>query len=155
MQKINRINCDKNSSSASDFRVRRILEVEVERIVFSAGGSRAHLDSDKRKLRGADFVIGSSVIELKILEDEGLEKPERQQKLAKLFGEKFPTRPTVVLDRALLDEQGQRAYDRIFEGPVKSAVSSARQQLQQSRIEHCAKSSYDLRKRNFQSFLCF
>lgn len=30
-------------------------------------------------------MLGSTVIELKILEDEGLDKPERQQKLAKLF----------------------------------------------------------------------
>jgi len=67
-----------------------------------------------------------------------MDKPERQQKLAKLFRERFPVRPTVVLDRALLDVQGQRAYDRIVEGPVKSAVSSARRQLQQSRSEHNA-----------------
>lgn len=86
-------------------------------------------------------MIGSSVIELKILEDEGLDKPERQQKLAKLFRERFPSRPTVVLDRSLLDTHGKRAYDRIVEGPVKTAVSSARQQLRQSRAEHNAAST--------------
>lgn len=80
-------------------------------------------------------MLGSNVIELKILEDEGLDKPERQQKLAKLFREKFPSRPTIVLDRGILDLQGQRCYDRILEGPIKTAVSSARQQLQQSRKE--------------------
>ena len=35
----------------------------------------------------------------------------------------------------MLDAQGQRDYDRLMEGPVKTAVSSARQQLKQSRTE--------------------
>lgn len=109
--------------------------------MIKAGGKRAHPDADRRTLKGADFVLGPSVIELKILEDEGLDKPERQQKLAKLFRERYPTRPTVVLDRGLLDIDGKRTYDRIVEGPVKSAVASARKQLQQSRYEHNAAST--------------
>jgi hypothetical protein len=121
------------ASALPSFQIRLLSEAEIEKVVVRAGGKRAHPDADRRSLRGADFVLGSNVIELKILEDEGLDKPERQQKLAKLFRERFPSRPTVVLDRALLDAQGQRAYDRIVEGPVTTAVSSARQQLQQSR----------------------
>lgn len=123
------------------FRIRPLSETEIEKVVVSAGGKRAHPDADRRSQRGADFVLGSSVIELKILEDEGLHKPERQKKLAKLFSERYPSRPTITLDRGLLDAQGQRTYDRIFEGPVKTAVSSARQQLQQSRFEHKATST--------------
>lgn len=129
------------ASGPPSFRVRRLTEAEIETVIIRIGGKRAHPDADRRSLRGADFVLGSSVIELKILEDEGLDKSERQQKLAKLFRERFPARPTVVLDRGLLDPQGQRAYDRIVEGPVKTAVSSARQQLQQSRSEHNATST--------------
>jgi hypothetical protein len=121
--------------------MRRLTEAEIETVVIRAGGKRAHPDADRRSLRGADFVLGTSVIELKILEDEGLDKPERQQKLANLFRERFPSRPTVVLDRGLLDAKGQRAYDRIVEGPVKTAINSARQQLQQSRSEHNATST--------------
>ncbi|ROZ74949.1 hypothetical protein [Ramlibacter sp. WS9] len=81
-------------------------------------------------------MLGSSVIELKILEDEGLDKPERQAKVATLFRSQFPDRPTIVLDRSLLTADGQRTYDRIVEGPVKAAVGSARKQLEQSRAEH-------------------
>lgn len=129
------------ASGLPSFRIRRLSEAEIETVIIRAGGRRAHPDADRRSLRGADFVLGSSVIELKILEDEGLDKPERQQKLAKLFRERFPSRPTTVLDPSLLDTQGQRAYDRIVGGPVKTAVSSARQQLQQSRSEHNARST--------------
>lgn len=129
------------ASDLPSFRIRRLSEAEIETVIIRAGGKRAHPDADRRSLRGADFVLGPSVIELKILEDEGLDKRERQQKLAKLFRERYPARPTVVLDRGLLDPQGQRAYDRIVEGPVKTAVSSARQQLQQSRSEYNATST--------------
>lgn len=129
------------ASGLPSFRIRPISEAEIEQVIVSAGGKRAHPDADRRTLKGADFVLGSSVIELKILEDEGLDKPERQQKLATLFRERFPERPTIVLDRGLLNAQGQRAYDRIMEGPVKTAVSSARKQLQQSKSEHNATST--------------
>lgn len=125
----------KPTSALPSFQIRHLTEDEIEAVVLSAGGQRAHPDADKRSLRGADFVLGSSVIELKILEDEGLDKPERQRKLAKFFREKFPSRPTIVLDRGILDLQGQRSYDRIVEGPIKTAVSSAKQQLQQSKKE--------------------
>ena len=128
-------------SGLPSFRIRPISENEIEQVIVSAGGKRAHPDADRRTLKGADFVLGTSVIELKILEDEGLDKPERQQKLAALFRERFPKRPTIVLDRGLLDAQGQRTYDRIMEGPVKTAVSSARKQLQQSKSEHNATST--------------
>lgn len=129
------------ASGLSSFRIRPISEAEIEQVVIRAGGTRAHPDADRRTMRGADFVLGSSVIELKILEDEGLDKPERQQKLAALFRERFPNRPTIVLDRELLDAHGQRMYDRVMEGPVKSAVSSARKQLRQSKSEHNAAST--------------
>lgn len=138
---MNKVTRSQPASGQPSFRIRRLSETEIELVIIKAGGKRAHLDADRRSLRGADFVLGTSVIELKILEDEGLGKPERQQKLAKLFRERFASRPTIVLDRGLLDTSGQRAYDRIVEGPVKTAVSSARQQLRQSRSEHNAAST--------------
>lgn len=123
------------ASGLSTFRMRPLLEKEIESVVVQSGGRLAHPDANKRLKRGADFVLGSSVIELKLLEDEGLDKPERQKKLAALFSEYFPGRPTVVLDRNALPSEGQRKFDRIVEGPIKTAVSSARQQLEQSRLE--------------------
>lgn len=123
------------ASGLSTFRMRPLLEKEIEAVVVQAGGRLAHPDANKRLQRGADFLLGSSVIELKMLEDEGLDKPERQKKLAALFSEYFPGRPTVVLDRNGLPSDGQRKFDRIVEGPIKTAVSSARKQLEQSRSE--------------------
>lgn len=117
------------------FRIRPIEEPDVDEIVVVAGGRRLHADADRRRDKGADYLLGDSIIELKLLDDEGLAKPERQRKLADLFKSQFSGRPVIVLDRESLTPEGARKYDRILEGPVKTAVSSARAQLKQSRLE--------------------
>lgn len=116
-------------------RIRPLTEDSFNEIVELAGGRRAHPDHDRRAARNADYILGDAVIELKILDDEGLSKVERQAKLATLFTELDRDRPVHVLDRELLDLTGQRAYDRTMEGPIKGAVKSAKGQLKQSRSE--------------------
>lgn len=120
--------------------MRPLTENDVDEIVRAAGGSRAHLDAHKRDRPGADYVISEAIIELKSLDDEGLAKPERQAKLAALFRKHQPDRPVIVLDREALPEDAQRDYDRILEGPIKTAVAKASKQLKQSRAEHSASS---------------
>lgn len=117
-------------------RIQPLSEVVFDEIVEGAGGIRAHPDQDRRTARGADYLLGSAVIELKILDDEAMSKPERQERLASLFTALDPDRPVHVLDRGLLDQAGQRAYDRTLEGPIKRAVKSAKGQLVQSRSEY-------------------
>lgn len=116
-------------------RIRPLTESICNKIIESAGGKRAHPDHDRRSARNADYVFGDAVIELKVLEDEGLSKAERQAKLAALFIALDPDRPVYALDRTALDLTGQRAYDRAMEGPIKRAVKSAKGQLVQSRSE--------------------
>lgn len=116
-------------------RIRPLTEEIVNDIVERAGGRRAHPDHDRRATRNADYVVGNAVIELKILDDEGLSKADRQAKLAALFTELDPERPVHVLDRERLDLAGRRSYDRTMEGPIKGAVKSAKGQLAQSRSE--------------------
>lgn len=118
------------------FRLRPISENDIDAIIEAAGGRRAHPDANRRLKRGADYIFGDCLIELKILNDEGLSKPERQNKLAALFGPLNPGRSVIVVDRESLPEQEQRKYDRILEGPIKTAVSSAKTQLRQSRSEY-------------------
>jgi len=115
--------------------IRPLTEEIINEIVELAGGRRAHPDHDRRAARNADYVLGHAVIELKILDDEGLSKAERQAKLAALFTALDPERPVHVLDRERLDLAGQRSYDRTMEGPIKGAVKSAKGQLVQSRSE--------------------
>jgi hypothetical protein len=132
--------CRSKNTTLPTFQIRPILESEIEILINNVGGKRAHVDAN-RELPGADFVLGSSVIELKMLEEEGLEKKEKQEKIAKLFTDKFPNRPTIVLDKHLLDDEKQREYDNILEGTLKSEIRTARKQLKQSSIEYQANSN--------------
>ncbi|HTQ12519.1 MAG TPA: hypothetical protein VMH86_01485 [Rhizomicrobium sp.] len=118
-----------------DFLIKPISEADILSVVEAAGGRRAYADATRQKTPNADFILGNAVVELKLFEEEGLAKPERQQKLAALFREYEPARPVIVLDRSRLPPEGQRKYDRILEGPVKAAVASSRDQLLRSRSE--------------------
>lgn len=118
------------------FKLRPISELDTHQVVEDAGGKRAHPDADRRAEIGADYILGNCVIELKALDDEGLAKPERQKKLAALFGPLNQKKPVVVLDRNSLPPNEQRNFYQILEGPIKTAISKAKKQLKQSRLEH-------------------
>src|SRR5437899_2469270 len=117
------------------FRIRPLTEADIRAIVEKCGGEVAHPDADRRAERGGDFILEGAAIDLKLLDEDGLQKSERQSKLAKPFRDEGFTAPVVVLDPAELSEAGQRGYHRTIEGPIKNAVASARQQLKQTRAE--------------------
>jgi hypothetical protein len=121
--------------AVEQFRLAPLTEADVRAVIESAGGHVAHPDHDRRRARGADFVLGNALLELKTLDDEGLGKPERQAKLGALFERVRPGRPVVVVDRSCLEHSDRREFDRVMEGPIKAAVASARKQLKQSRRE--------------------
>ncbi len=104
------------------FPIRALTEQDLDRIVEVAGGARAHPDADQRDREGADYLIGTTLIELKMLVDEGFAKPERQARLAELFSAEDPVRPVVVLDPARLPAPGQLKYRRIIEGPSSAPL---------------------------------
>lgn len=117
------------------WRIRPIAESDLDGIVLGAGGIRAHPEAPRRLEVGADYVLEEAVIELKVLEDDGLLKPERQRKLAELFLKCCTRRPVIVIDRDLLPEAAQPEYDRILEKPIKKDVQKSSKQLKQSRAE--------------------
>lgn len=120
----------------ASLRIYPLTEAVLDDVVERAGGIRAHPDQDRRTKRGADYVVGATVIELKILDDEGLAKAERQQKLAELFQKQQPGRPVYVLDPDRLDERARRHYDQAMASRLQRAVKKAKTQLAQSRREY-------------------
>ncbi|MCF8504180.1 MAG: hypothetical protein K9G59_04635 [Caulobacter sp.] len=80
--------------------------------------------------------MGDAIIELKALDEDGLDKPERRQKLADLFRHYQPDRPVIVLDPRELPDEGLRQYKTIMQGPIKNGIAHAKKQLRQSRVEH-------------------
>jgi len=116
-------------------RIQPLTETSITALIEKAGGRRAHEDQDRRAEKNADYRLGTSIIELKLLDDEGLTKPERQEKIASLFAASQPGRPVVIIDPSILTSDGRREYTKIMQGPIQGAVRSARKQLKQSRCE--------------------
>lgn len=98
--------------------INALHEKDVDEIIDRSGGRRAHEDADRRGKVGADYVLGGTVIELKMLDEEGLGKRERQERIADLFRDSQPNRPVVILDERLLSEAGLRKYRNAVERPI-------------------------------------
>jgi hypothetical protein len=80
----------------------------------------------------ADYVSPNEVLELKIFEEEGLEKSERQSKIATLY-ERFTTDKGIVdleLDQAPIEIR--RELDALVSRPLQTAVKKASKQIRQS-----------------------
>ena len=116
-------------------RIRSLTEADVNAIIADAGGQRVVADDSREDTLNADYELGEALIELKLLEEEGLSKKERRKKLASLFAAGAPERPVVVLDPENLPEEQRRTYYNLMSGPVKTALKKAAKQLEQTRIK--------------------
>ncbi len=117
-------------------RIYKLVEDDFDRIIESAGGKRLTVDSGHENPPSADYILDDAIIELKFVEEEGLEKQERQQKLADIFMTQFPGKPVVVLDPKLLGEKGRRDYYKAMSTPIEARLKKAARQLKQSAQEH-------------------
>jgi hypothetical protein len=117
------------------FPIPALTEADFDPIIKEIGGFRARPDATRSETLNADYVLGETVIELKMLDEEGFDKPGRQFRLAELFRASQADRPVVVLDPDLLDELGRRKYRTIAAEPVKRLIPHAKAQLAQTRIE--------------------
>ncbi len=113
-------------------RIANLQERDFDVILEAAGAKRIDTPDKKTVGQTADDRMGNSIIELKLLKEEGMEKSERQRKLAELFVSNQPNRPIVVLSPNLLSENERREYYRIMETPIKSHVAKATKQLKES-----------------------
>jgi hypothetical protein len=105
-------------------RIKAVTEDDFDQVIISAGGSRIPGEGS------ADYLLNESIIELKLIREEGFEKTERQRKLAKLFRETQPNRPVVLINPKGLSPTDSRNYYRIVEVPIKNACKKASKQLQ-------------------------
>jgi hypothetical protein len=77
-------------------RIRPLSEPDFDAIMAAAGGKPAHLNTDRRDRQGADYRLNEAIIELKMLDEEGLSKPTRQAKLATLFRNNESVDPATI-----------------------------------------------------------
>lgn len=114
-------------------RAPRLGEPFVDRLVIAAGGRR--LTAEERgheKTRNVDYRLLGYLVEHKDIQEEGLEKPERQSKLAELFAPYFPNEEEVLIDPSILSGDDIYRYADIVGEPLKSQIKSASDQIRSS-----------------------
>jgi hypothetical protein len=108
----------------------RVDESFIDRIVIRAGGRRlTDAERNYEKTRNADYRLGNFIIELKDVQEEGMEKPERQHKLAALFLRYFPDETEILIDPKQLSPEDARLYARIVGASVRERVKDAASQI--------------------------
>ncbi|MFK7779519.1 MAG: hypothetical protein QM501_15560 [Gimesia sp.] len=111
------------------FRLNHLREEDVDQIVLNAGGKRAVPDHCVETEMNADYLFDDAIIELKLIEEEGLEKETRRVKVADIFRKIQEDRPVVILDPNLLDKKSLQKYQNAMEGPIKTQVKKSAKQL--------------------------
>jgi hypothetical protein len=114
-------------------RAPRLKEPFVDRLVTVAGGRR--LTAEERgheKIRNVDYRLLDYLVEHKDIQEEGLEKPERQSKLAELFAPYFPKEEEVLIDLSVLSDDDVYRYANIVGEPLKNQIKSASDQIRSS-----------------------
>ena len=71
------------------FPIPRITESFIDKAVEKIGGRRLKKSEKSEGFQNADYVLLGAVAELKIFEEEGLEKESRQDKIKKFLSDRF------------------------------------------------------------------
>lgn len=107
----------------------RLSEDDFTSMIIDAGGKRYSENDSVEDIKNADYLLGSSIIELKLVEEEGFKKKKRQKKICDLFSQYWEERSVVVIDPEILNDSDKNTYERILEGPLKRHVKKASKQL--------------------------
>lgn len=105
--------------------ISKFTEEEFDQIIRISGGKR-YTDNPKIEEENCDYIIDNAVIELKIIEEEPIEKESKQKKLADLFRSDIKT---VILNPLDLDSNNKRKYYQELATPIKTALKKASKQL--------------------------
>ena len=113
------------------FPVPRITEGFIDLVVDAIGGRRpTDAEKDHEQTKNADYLFTGGVGELKILEEEPLEKKERQDRIAKELGEKYLIASGVDLDIKRMNAFVRADYKELVGVPIKKAVKKAARQIE-------------------------
>jgi hypothetical protein len=108
----------------------RVTEEFIDQVVADVGGERLPTN-DKDRI--VDYRIGDYVFDLKDLQEEGLLKPERQEKLADLFAPYAVPGYPLQIDPEILTEDERRKFFDIISGPIQTQVKSTAKQIKSTR----------------------
>jgi hypothetical protein len=108
----------------------RVTESFIDNVVQDIGGNRLPTDGENRV---ADYRIDEWLFELKDLQEEGLEKQERQRKVAELLAPYRTPGREVTIDPSMLSEADRRRFFDILSSPIQGQVKSASKQIRSTK----------------------
>lgn len=111
-------------------RAPRVTEAFMDTVVKDVGGQRLETDDQHRM---ADYRINEWLFELKDLQEEGLLKSERQQRLAGLFSPYARPGQILRIDPEILGDADRRRYFDILSSPIQGQVKSASKQIRSTK----------------------
>lgn len=117
-------------------RINTVAETDIDQIILNAGGTRVVCNGPD-KPQNADYSLHEAIVELKLIEEEGLNKRERRGRIAELFQSTQPGRPVVVVDPALLSPESNRKYYNLLARPIQTAIRKAASQLEETQRYTC------------------
>lgn len=112
------------------FPIPRITESFVDSIAQDMGWQR-YLDAytPRKGSLNADYLGSGSIIELKIIEEEGLDKAERQDKLARLLARTKGSATEVDIDFDNIPPAVKREVQKVVSMPIQGAIKKASRQI--------------------------
>jgi hypothetical protein len=115
-------------------RINRIAESDISLFFGKVGIEPFSEDDTRESSMNVDYFFNDTLIELKIVEEEGLEKEQRQQKVAELFTPyNLPFSDVCVMDVSKLSLDDYNRYNNLMRTPIKTHVKKAGKQLKISR----------------------
>ena len=115
------------------FPIPRITESFIDRVIESLGWKRyVDIRNPEAGELNADYVSKQAVLELKIFEEEGLETPERQTRIASLYRDFASVGGVVDLDLDNTPAHLRRELEVLVSRPLQTAVKKASKQIKTS-----------------------
>lgn len=116
------------------FPIPRITESFMEDVVSSLGWKRyTDIRPSITGRANADFIAEGSIIELKIIEEEGLEKIERQDKIARLFQDVEKRKGEINLELETIPEDIRHCIEDLVLKPIQGVTKKTSKQIRQTR----------------------
>jgi hypothetical protein len=104
----------------------RVSETFMDNVVKAAGGTRLPANGDGRI---ADYRLGDWIFELKDLQEEGLLKKSRQERVLEVFKPYLGDTLETEIDPEVLSEVDRRRFEDLLGSPIQKQVKSASKQI--------------------------
>jgi len=120
----------------------KLDESFIDGLISDSGGKRVTCEeAGDFTEKNADYILGTYVLELKQFEQEGLDVPTRQKKIAEIFDRYSSNGPVQQIDPFQLDEHDFQEYWEVVGVPIQKRIKAASKQVK-STIKRVGEDSY-------------